>query len=77
MEIGWLLDDGCLCVGGGRLGFGMVTYGSPDAIRFARREDAETVRLTLANIGMPLTASHVRPVEHVWDSRLRIREYDA
>lgn len=66
MEIGWLLDDGCLCVGAGRDGFRMVTYTDPKAIRLARREDADSLRHVMACMGMPLTARNVAPVEHCW-----------
>ena len=67
MEIGWLLDDGRLCVGAGRWGFVRVPYTHPAAIRFARREDAERMRYMLRTIGMPMTADHVKPVEHGWN----------
>lgn len=66
METAWLLDDGQLCVGAGSRGFTMCTYTDERAIRFARREDAERMRNVLANLGMPLTAAHVHPVEHAW-----------
>jgi len=66
VELGWLLDDGRLCVGASQIGFAMVAYSDPNAIRFARWADAERTRRVLSVIGMPITAAHVKPVEHAW-----------
>jgi hypothetical protein len=67
METGWLLDDGLLCVGATLCGFRMVTYTSPDALRFSRKEDAERFRIALVGIGMRRAdANKMKPIDHQW-----------
>lgn len=67
IETGWLLDDGMLCVGATPAGFRMVAYTDPDAIRFARKEDAARFRLALVGIGMrKYAANRMKPVDHSW-----------
>jgi hypothetical protein len=75
MELGWLLDDGVLCVGAGWNGFVLCSYSDVRAIRFARYEDAERVRYVLSRIGVSLTASRLRPVEHAWSADMP-RDHD-
>lgn len=76
METAWLLDDGTLCVGANYLGLTMCPYWDPKALRFAREEDAQNMRIALRAIGMPLTASRVAPVEHAWSDDAP-QQYDA
>lgn len=67
VETGWLLDDGLLCLGATPSGFRMVTYTDPAALRFARKKDAENIRLSLVAIGMRRAdANKMTPREHSW-----------
>jgi hypothetical protein len=65
VEIGWLLDDGSMCLGLGPFGLFMVTYTNPNAIRFARELDAINMRTALAE-SLPMTMRACKPVEHAW-----------
>jgi hypothetical protein len=80
VEVGWLLElmdltPGdthsagwlCTCPGSGRIQFACV----PEwALRFARREDAETMGKILSenNIANPGIGHKFMATEHVWDS---------
>lgn len=64
-ELGWLLDDGRLCVGACLGGLKLVIYTNPTAIRFARKQDAEAMIEGLKNLGYP-HAHRVRAIEHQW-----------
>jgi hypothetical protein len=45
----------------------MVTYTSPDALRFARKEDAERFRIAMVGIGMRRAdANKMKPIDHQW-----------
>jgi len=63
-ETGFLLDDGCLCLGCDTNGFLMVSYTDPKAIRFARAEDADRLRNGLHRLGLGMLSS--KPIEHAW-----------
>jgi hypothetical protein len=68
--VGWLLDEGKLCVGGSRCGgFDWVTYTDPNAIRFATKRDAETMRFALGSEPggkYSVMSQRAKPVEHQW-----------
>lgn len=65
MEIGWLLDDGLLCLGACFGGFKLVTYTDVSAIRFARKIDAESAIVGLKCLGF--AHSHkFTAIEHGW-----------
>lgn len=67
VETGWLLDNGLLCIGAGPdHGLGWVTYTDPNAIRFARQQDAEAFTRVLRGVGFNALAAEVKPVEHQW-----------
>ena len=67
VEIGWLLDDGLLCIGlGCNQTLALVTYTNPNAIRFARKCDAEAMIVALKSLGLKITADRLKAVEHSW-----------
>lgn len=68
MEIGWLLDDGTMCIGVKAGNLVCVTYTDPCAIRFARHCDAENMQRVIARWGFILIAKRFQPVEHMWGS---------
>lgn len=74
-EVAWLLDDGQLCLGVKKRSFVWVTYTDPDALRFAREEDAEQLKKALAylsstsNLHSAAFELHLlaaKPVDHQW-----------
>lgn len=66
VETGWLLDDGHLCLGLERGGINLVCYTDENAIRFAREQDAVTMRRVLSGIGYKPFTDKLKPVEHSW-----------
>jgi hypothetical protein len=64
-EVGWLLDDSRLCLGFTCGSLGFVTYTDPNAIRFARAQDAENMKKALA-MRESYMVRNVKPVEHQW-----------
>ncbi len=66
IEFGWLLDNGRLCIGLSCNQLAMVTYTDPNAIRFARKIDAELMLSAFRSLGMKIAADRLTPIEHGW-----------
>ena len=64
-EYGWLIDDGCKCIGLLDLeegGFGMVSYIDPRAIIFKTKEAAQNFKQHILNTEYTTCV----PIEHCW-----------